>query len=294
MLENIRLICKEIINKEFPEEIEYFDAIWEVMKEFIDKWNENIPEELIFEEYQKGLEKDLGFLDESEISGFNTPKVIALLNLSWLRLTGVKGQIKEEEIGETITKYGKDLPEWLKIKTINLAVPLIKEDLKQIAKMAGEEVEKEEKKYIMYSHENKEGKPITESDYLERRKMKKNDYIIWMDEINKIFRIKNKGYKIGSRSAEVLKYLIRKRGIIADYRELFEEFCDVAKDPEIYLKNEDWNKSLNIYAYRWVSDIHAETKGKLKGFIIRVRERGYRIADEDEEVKYCLIDYLKK
>ena len=65
ILDKIRFICKEIINKEFSEEIEYFDAIWEVMKEFIAKWNENIPEELVFEEYQKGLEKELGFLDPS-------------------------------------------------------------------------------------------------------------------------------------------------------------------------------------------------------------------------------------
>jgi len=278
-------ISKIIVNEILPEEKEYFDAIWEVMKEFIAKWDENIPEELIFEEYQKGLEKELGFFDESEISGFNTPKVIALINLSLLMLTRAKGKIKEEEIEETIKKYGKALPEWVRINTINLAVPLIKEDLKQIAKMAGEEVEEEEKKYVMYSHLSRAGVPITKTQYEKHKKEDKAEYYLWYDEKNEDLIIDKKSPKnVHPEEKRALVCLLKKSGDIAWYWELYGAIHDIK------VEKEEWSNIRNERIgdiYGVISELFSHCP-EISTYKKTERGKGYKLLIP-VSVKYCLI-----
>lgn len=191
-------ISRKVVEEHLPEEITLFDTIWGVMKEHLAQWEDKIPDSLLSEEYQKGLKKELGFLDEAEVSEINTPRVIALISLAWIRLMEFKGQVHDADIEETIAKYGKSLPEWLRLKTIKLAVPMIKEDLKKTGRipfLPDEEV----KKYVIYSYDAKTGKSISENE-LEKRELEKQEYIIWMDAAKRVVLVKGKEVKIDTTS----------------------------------------------------------------------------------------------
>ena len=298
-------LSKGIIEKYYPEEVGYFAPIWSAMKGIISEITETGPDKWRVVDTDNKLLTSLGFSDKYKVPDLASPIIIGVLTASLWHL-GIIGNVpKKEEMENIIGAYCERFKATKKSEKIlkeslsesNL-VTLLKENIIKDTEFRiaeGREAEyKEEKKYIIYSHENEKGYQITESEYQALMETDKHEYLIWMDEIKKIFLINNHKCAIGSKSNEVLKHLIRKSGDIADYNELFEEYCDVAKDPKVYLKNEDWNKSFNIYPYRWISEIHRETEGKLKSFIVRIRNRGYRIAIENEEAKYCLIDYLKK
>ena len=292
-LEWIQSVSRDIVQKEFPEELEFFSAVWKVMEEYIAKWRYKIPEEWQFEECEKRLKKDLGFLDESEISEINTPKVIALISLVWLRLTKYEGHIQDANIEETIAKYGKSLPEWLKLKTIKLAVPMIKGDLIKIGRIPEAEAE-EEKKYVMYSHDHKDGEPITESKYQALIKMNKDDYLIWMDEINDEINIYEDefGTKIDPIQKKLLKMLIKKADQIVTYQELFEAISSIAQDSDKY---SGWHDSYRSYVYGWVSELRKNTDYKLSDILLTVPNKGYKLTTKKnrEKILFCLIDDKK-
>jgi hypothetical protein len=280
-------ISKKIVHENFPEELEFFDTIWGVMRDHISQGDESILEDWQNKEYQKRLKKELGFLDEAEVSEINTPKVLALISLVWLRLAKYEGQIQDANIEETIAEYGKSLPEWLRVKTIRLAVPMIKEDLIKIGRFPIIE-EEEEKKYVMYSHDNKNGKPISE-DELEKRKLERFGYNIWMDVTKKVVFVKNIKVKIKIDPIHwrLLIYLIKKKGETATYKELYESFCKTARDPKKYSA---WHKSYSETVYRWFSDIHKKTENALSDFVITIPNEGYKIDTELSDCKYCLIE----
>ena len=283
----IHSISKEIIQKKFPEEIEFFDIIWNAMKGYISQWKEKLPNELQTYEYQERLKEELGFLDEAEVAQINTPRVIALISLVWLRLVEHKGQVQDVNIEEIIAKYGKSLPEWVRLKTTKLAVPMIKDDLKKIGRISVAETE-EEKKYVMYSHDNKDGEPITERDY-EKEMIGKKDYFIFLNEKNRDLFINNKSpSRVHPEERRALAFLIKQIGKIAKYGELYLAIHNIREIPE-----KEWSDRYIEY----INDVH-KCKSKLiehcpeiGRFIATKSNDGYKM-ELPEEIKYCLIEEL--
>ena len=283
-------ISKNIVERVSPEEISYFDTTWEVMKEYLSEWKEMPSEDWSIEKYQKEIKDGLEFLDEAEVSGLQTPKIIALVSLVWLQLTKAGGDIREELIEETIKNYGKALPDWLKPKMIGFIVPVIKKDLMELRKKAGEVEEEEEKKYMMYSHENRKGKPISENE-LEGYSEDKKDYFIWLDEKNRNLLIDKKSpSNVYPEERRALACLIKNMGKIVDYETLYPAihgFREVLK--------EEWSKKYN----ELINDVH-KCKSKLiehcpeiRRFVITESGKGYKL-ELPKEIKYCLIEELIK
>ncbi len=281
-------LSKKVVEECLPEEKELFGSIWQIIKKEISERGESPAELLEAREYKAKLAKELQFLDEADVAGLQTPKVIALISLVWLRLAEFKGQVQDADIEETITKYGKSLPEGLILKTIRLAVPMIKEDLKNIGRFPVIE-EEEEKKYVMYSHDKKKGKPLTEIQYSEQKEIDKSKLFIWLDEKNGEYLIKrNTPQKMFPEERRLLTCLIKNIGNNVSYRKLYEAMHNAAETDL-----EEWNR----WEFERTNDVQQCKSAlikhcpEIKKFIVTVRWSGYRLFLPDN-VKYCLIEEL--
>lgn|GEM_PF-6973721 len=288
-------LCKEFIEKYCQDESVFFDNIWEIYEPELNRLLDSPPEKWHFRISKYKLMGALGLSDSAQIKELVTPKIIQIIFATLFQLERYEKIPMLKDIEETISNCAIGLPSSIRLKAINYFASLIQQDIRKIKAIPKEEFE-EEKKHIMYSHDLKAGKPVTENE-VELRTLERDDYILWLDMTKKIVFIKGRKIDFDPLHKRILAYLIKKKGGVANYQELYENFCKWVKDKDKY---NEWDESLRGTVYRWFSDIKKiirmnqelskEEKDRFRDFIMNEPNDGYRINTELEECKYCLIE----
>lgn len=251
-LELAKKVAKKIVEENIPDELPYFEAIWETLVRCrpLEKYRED--EGLSFRKFDNTCAEELGFLDLNGISKINTFKVSLTLIWALANLAELKCDIDESTIKEVLNKYGKSLPDWLSSAVIRLGVPLIMDDLRKVGKgkyeikpsiisMATEIKFKElnhyeeEKAYeIIY---RKKGKKLEKKEMGKKEledflsKNRKEDFDIWINELREEFFIqKKKIEKIPPLQLSLIEELLINSPNLVSFKELFNKFARV-KEP---------------------------------------------------------------
>ena len=145
-----------------------------------------------------------------------------------------------------------------------------------------EQEEKEEMKYVIFSHEDKKGRDISESE-LGKYSEDKESYFIWLDEKNQDLLINGKRPShVYPEERRALACLIKKAGQLVEYMELYLAIHNISRISEDTLPVE------------YINDIHKckskllEHCPELRRFIETKRNDGYT-AIFPRELKYCLV-----
>lgn len=285
-------LCKKFIEKYCQDELVFFDNICEIYEPELNRLMDSPPEKWHFRIPKYKLMGALGFSVSAQVEELVTPKIIQVIFATLFQIERYEKLPMLKDIEEIIGNCAIGLPSSIRLKAIKYFASLIEQDIRKIRAIPEEKVE-EEKRYKMYSNDFKAGKPVTENE-VEMRELEKNDYILWLDMTKKIAFVNGAKVPFDPLHKRILAYLIKKKGKVATYQELYENFCKSTKDKEKYPQ---WDESLRSSVYRWLCDIkkrpginRKEEKITLRDFIINVPNDGYRINTELEECRYCLIE----
>jgi hypothetical protein len=297
--EVIYSLSRRIIEKYYPEEINYFAPIWDAMKGIISEIAETGPDKWGVGDSDNKLLSGLGFSDKYKVPDLASPIIIGVLAASLWHL-GIIGNVpKKEEIENIIGAYCERFKATKKSEKIlkeslpeSDLVTLLKEDIIKDTKFRiaeGKEAEyKEEKKYVMYSHDNRQGEPITETAYQALLETNKDNYLIWMDEINNDFMIRGEElHDMYPEERRALSCLIKNNKQLVEYKPLYEAIHDIREAGE-------WDNRQREY----INDVYKCKSSLLKHcpelceYISKKRTVGYKL-DLPKEKKYCLVEPLR-
>lgn len=294
LLELIHSISKEIIQKYYRDEVNLFNPVWEVMKGHISKWKKINPEGWSFAEPKNKLMTRMGFARPSQMAYMNAPGIIAMTaGVLWI-ISSMEYKPEKKDIERfiddcsKILKISSSLINNLKESLVLLCMKEMPNILK-ILKKDEIEIKKEEKKYVIYSHKNRKGNPITESEYLVQKEIDNSEYIIWMDKKNKDLFIKGKRPEnVYPEERRALACLIKNIGNILFYKPLYEAIHDIG---EITVTEWD-NRRIELMndIYKCISSLVRHCP-EIKEFISTERGDGYKL-DLPRDKNYCLIERL--
>lgn len=103
----IREISRKIIKERFPEELNFFEMIWNVMKTFFNNWKNINPEEWTINESKEKLMSDLGFSDISQVIDLVTPGLVTTLSATMTKIKDFGYIPCDEEIEKIIDEYAQ-------------------------------------------------------------------------------------------------------------------------------------------------------------------------------------------
>jgi hypothetical protein len=103
--EYIHTVSKEIIQEYYPEEISYFNPIWEVMNGIISEMKQTDFEMWGLDESQNDLMTSLGFAEPSRRPDLTTPIIIGVLAASIWHIGTLRDVPKREDVENIIEKY---------------------------------------------------------------------------------------------------------------------------------------------------------------------------------------------
>jgi DNA-binding winged helix-turn-helix (wHTH) protein len=223
-------ICKQLVQKEYPEELMYFDVIWEVMGEYLYKWEEKSPEEWPINKSRERVLSNLGFADPAEMPDITAPKMIAVIAAVLWHMRSIEFVPEENDLERIIKDYSTffRLPFSLELDANikQLLIPLCKEEASKFIKR----LEKEEIRTEIIER----GKLIKyREDKINELKKKKDEYDIWIckayrrseDEII-IDKIKT---DIRDQPLRLLIFLLKSTGRLCGYPEIFQEVWGESK-----------------------------------------------------------------
>lgn len=105
ILESVRSISKQIVKIEFPEELEFFDVVWDVMKGQISIWKDLDPEDWIVEQSQGRLMSSLGVKDPTEMPDITAPIIIGVLAATFWHIGTLRSEPTKEYVEKMIVTY---------------------------------------------------------------------------------------------------------------------------------------------------------------------------------------------
>lgn len=307
---------RQFIESSHSDEMVFFEDIWEIYEEHLEKWINKPPRKWKFRTSKLKIPNFLSVSGGPDTLDLITPKILEVISLSYAQIIALK-EHSLERIQEVISKCVKKLPRDIREETVSYLTPLIQKDSMKVLNIPEEEVKKEiemdsrlkpkkdeippkvveeKKEYKIYSHEYPfleypEGKKLSRKEFSEEKEKIKNEfgeYIIIIDEISKRIVIDgNSKYKITHKQKMFLKLLIKKADFPVEYKIIIRAISKVGKK-----KNYQYDKLDNYIAHRCFTSLHKKTKNKVENYIENVEGVGYKLNTE-ENPKYCLIEPLE-
>lgn len=229
----IQKSCQKFIDNNYNDEIIFFDDIWEIYEAELKRWLNKPPKKWRFRLPKRKRVKYLSISDSTQAIDLTTPKVIEVISASFFQVAGLGENISLEKIEEIINTYGKKLSSELGLKVINYFAPIMLEDLEKMKLVPKEE---EKKEYVLYSHHYSETLAITKEEYQKQKEelqKEKNDYLIFIDEVEGEFYIYGDSQNVPATPKEVLKFLIKRAGKEVKYRKLFKAILEIEPGNEM-------------------------------------------------------------
>ena len=272
--EQIYSASKKIIEEKFPDELEYFDIIWEAMKQYLFEWKDISPEKWPIQESYERVSSGLGFVDISQALDLVSPVIITTLSATMIKIKDLGYIPRDEEVGKIIDKYA------LAFGAKGILVIHMKRYFQDLCRILPEILEEAKEKWKCRI--NKRGN-IEYLDYDKKEKWDKNQFIIWIDNTKDYVHIKNEGeIELTDKQKEFLVLLIKNAGKKIYFSELYINVLGIEVDKIKELEG------LRDRIYGIKKNLVNKSK-TLSENIKSVRGEGYKA--EEKLKDFCIIDF---
>lgn len=298
---------KKIINEMFPDELEYFDTVWEIMQNSISKWKDFVPNKWPIYETQGNLMSRLGFHDISEVPDIKAPIIIGVLAATFWHMGSLKYMPEKEEIQSIIHTFSKQFtaPPSVRDKLKEIIPSLCMDELSNIVgeikqekterstdmERSEDRTEKFARIWTLKTTDPEKGEVISKDRYEEIMKEEKAPLlIIKSDRIRSIF-VNGEVENISPLKYNLLEYLLKNMGHGGDIINLLEE---VWKDKERAkkLRKEDSKDTIRDETAHIRGEITSLNKFLRKNLGVEIKSHRSGQYKFTRSLKYYLIEIL--
>ena len=284
VIEFIHNRSRQFIESSHSDEMVFFEDIWEIYEEHLEKWINKPPRKWKFRTSKLKIPNFLSVSGGPDTLDLITPKILEVISLSYAQIIALK-EHSLERIQEVISKCVKKLPRDIREETVSYLAPLMLKDSKKVLNAPKTNINK---RYIIYSHLG--GEKLSREEYLNRvqeLEKNRNDYLLLINEVKREFYIDGDPKVVPNTPKMVLKILIQNVGRTVKYRELYKSVLGIEPGNE-KLK---YGKEYRNLVHKWISDFHKKTDDLLSEYLKTDYDKGYVLCF-GKDIKYCLIDHL--
>lgn len=293
-IEYIYELCHQFIEDSFSDEMMFFENYWEIYKEHLTKLVGKPAKTWRLKKIPKlKFPKTISMSGDADSITLITPKILAVISMCYARIIATKVH-SQEEVEAIISKCVKKLPKEIREETVYYLTPKLQRDSRKVLNIPDDDGLNSKKiiRYIVYTHEDSEGKQLTTEEYFKVKReteAQAQDYKFIIDEAK--YECWFNGRKIEGKKKPVkpawrafIFLILNKTNSSVGYKDIFK----FARIMEKFYEDDTSNT-----VQKWISLFrkYVDEDDDLRWFFTPVDEIGYKF-QEGADFHFCVFRRL--